>query len=260
LLEFVGIENDIEDSIGLRIKIKNKKKYDAMTGCLPGRVPLNWYRNNVTVSLELLDVFIRNVESQIELSIQEFKIKKETLSLDEEPEFNYSRIIDIHLGLDSETFDLENIFTEYFPSIQRRSAFLSLYGFLEHELDNLCALFKKTENLKVDLRESNHWGIERSIKYLEIVAGLTIDTGNDKWGKVKSINKIRNLLIHNDGKLDDIDGNPKKKERNILKQNKYLSGDYEIIFSKGYLSFVLKTFNDFFKYLDELIQNRCEPT
>jgi len=230
-----------------------------MTVCLPGRVPINWYRYDVKFSLELLNVFTRNVESQIELSIQEFINRKETLSLDEQPEFNYSRIVDIHLGLDSETFDLENIFTEYFPSIQRRSAFLSLYGFLEHELDNLCGLFKKTENFKVDLRDLNYSGIERSIKYLGIVVGLPIDKSIDKWGKLKSINKVRNLLIHNDGKLTDIDGNTKKEEQDILKQNEFLSGDYEIIFSKGYLSFVLKAFNDFFKYLDELIQNRCAP-
>jgi hypothetical protein len=82
---------------------------------------------------------------------------------------------------------LEGIFKEYFPTLQRRSAFLSLYGFLEHELDKLCMLYSKTENDKIDFRELKNSGIERSIKYLEIVAMLPIYKGNNTWGSVKSI-------------------------------------------------------------------------
>jgi len=222
----------------------------------PREVPLNWYRFDIKFSIELLDVFIKNVESQIKLSIQEYINKKETLVLDEQPAIDYARFVDVHNGLDSETWDLDVIFKEYFPTLQRRSAFLSLYGFLEHELDKLCVLYRKTENFKIELKDLKDLGIERSVKYLEIVAQLSIDKGIDKWEKVKSIQKIRNLIIHNDGKLIDIDGNLRKVEQQIVLQNEYLFGENEITFREGYLDYVLNMFNDFFKYLDKLIQDK----
>ena len=220
------------------------------------KVPQNWYRSDIKFSIELLEVFINNVENQIKSSTQDFVEKKETLFLDEQPEINYARIVDVHKGLDSETWDLDRIFKEYFPTLQRRSAFLSLYGFLEHELDKLCVLYRKTENYKIDFRDLKDLGIERSIKYLEKVAGLPIDKGNDKWRKVKSIQKIRNFIVHNDGKLGDIEGNPRKIEQQIVVQNEFLAGENKIIIEEGYLNFVLKTFDALFKYIDELIQNK----
>ena len=177
-----------------------------MTLYTPRKVPLNWYRYDVKFSIELLEVFINKVENQIKSSIHEYIEKKETLILDDQPEINYTRVVDVHQGLDSESWDLEGVFKEYFPTLQRRSAFLSLYGFLEHELDKLCVLYKKTKNYKIDFRDLKDLGIERSIKYLEIVAALPIDKGSNKWGEVKLIQKIRNLIMHNDGKLSDIEG------------------------------------------------------
>lgn len=131
---------------------------------IPRKVPLNWYRFDLKFSIELLDVFVKNSESQIDLSIQEYSKKKETLILDEMPEINTARIVDVHKGLDSESWDLDGIFNEYFPTLQRRSAFLSLYGFLEHELDKLCMLYKKSQNQNVDFRDLKDLGIERSVK------------------------------------------------------------------------------------------------
>jgi len=71
---------------------------------LPRHDPLNWYRFDVKFSIELLDVFINNVEGLVKSSIQEYSDKKETLILDEQPEINYARIVDIHNGLDSDNY------------------------------------------------------------------------------------------------------------------------------------------------------------
>jgi len=223
---------------------------------IPRKVPLNWYRFDLKFSIELLEVFVKNAESQIDLSIQEYSKKKKTLVLDEMPETNTARIIDIHQGLDSESWDIDGIFKEYFPTLQRRSAFLSLYGFLEHELDKLCMLYKKSQNQNVDFRDLKDLGIERSVKYLMIVARLPIEKGDNKWRNIKSIQKIRNLIIHNDGKLIDLDSLPRKTEQRIVSDNEFLSGENEINIQKGYLLYVLETFDSFFKYVDGLIQDQ----
>ncbi len=222
----------------------------------PRKVPLNWYRFDLKFSIELLEVFVKNAEFQIDLSMQEYSCKKETLVLDEIPEMNTARIVDVHQGLDSESWDLDGIFKEYFPTLQRRSAFLSLYGFLEHELDKLCMLYKKSQNQNVDFRDLKDLGIERSVKYLMIVAGLPIEKGCNKWGSVKSIQKIRNLIVHNDGKLIDLDNLSRKVEQRIVSDNDFLTGENVIYMQKGYLLYVLKTFDSFFKYVDGLIQDQ----
>ncbi len=233
-----------------------KNKESNWKTYIPRKVPLNWYRFDLKFSIELLEVFIKNAESQIDLSIKEYSSKTETLVLDKIPEKNSDRIVDVHQGLDSESWNLDGIFKEYFPTLQRRSAFLSLYGFLEHELDKLCMLYKKSQNQNVDFGDLKDLGIERSVKYLMIVAGLPIEKGNNKWGNVKSIQKIRNLIVHNDGKLIDLDNRPRKTEQRIVSDNDFLSGENEIIMQKGYLLYVLETFDSFFKYVDGLIQDQ----
>jgi hypothetical protein len=51
-------------------------------------------------------------------------------------------------------------------------------------------LYKKSENQNIDFRDLKDLGIERSVKYLMLVAGLPIEIGGNKWGNVKSIRKF----------------------------------------------------------------------
>jgi len=111
-------------------------------------------------------------------------------------------------------------------------------------------------SLNIDFRDLKDLGIERSVKYLSIVAALPIDKGNYKWGRVKSIQKIRNIIVHNDGKLIDLDGNQRKVEQQIVSDNEFLTGENDILIMKGYLVFVLEAFDCLFKYIDELIQHQ----
>ena len=66
------------------------------------------------------------------------------------------------------------------------------------------------------------------------------------------------MIVHNDGNLIDLDNLPRKTELRIVSDNEFLSGENEIIMQKGYLLYVLETFDYFFKYVDQLIQNHNE--
>ncbi|MBB4081119.1 hypothetical protein GGR28_003766 [Lewinella aquimaris] len=222
---------------------------------VPREVPTNWYRYDLAYSIQLLEIFISNSEEQIKSSIQEYMNTKRQSKIDK-----LDQAINIedevrHKELSNKHWELESLFNEYFPNLQRRSAFLSLYGFFEHELDKLCALFKKTYDYKVELMDIRDLGIERSIKYLTIVADLPVDKGDDRWGKIKSIQKIRNLIVHNDGKLIDLCGNPRNTERKIVAEDELLSGEDQVFLHVGYLTYVLETFDELFKYIDGLIQS-----
>ena len=223
---------------------------------LPRTVPLNWYRFDVTPSIELLKIFINNVEIQVKSSILDYNDQKVTLTLEEHPEENYYRDVDFHKGLDSETYDLDEMFKEYFPTLQRGSAFLSLCGFFEHELDKLCMLYKNSENYNIDLKELIGHGIERSMKYLKIVARLPINKEGENWQQVMTIQKTRNLIAHNNGRQKDINGELHRDLQSILGQKEIFSGEYEINIKEGYLDFVLQSFIDLFKHIDEVIQSK----
>ena len=225
----------------------------------PKKVPLNWYQYEIKLLIELLKVYISNVENQIKSSVKQYNKKIEKGRVykvikvlnDEAP----SDIIDTHEGLDSLTWDLEKIFKEYFPSLQRRSALITLFSVFEHTLNDLCILFQNTENYKIGFKDLKGKGIDRSIMYLELVSDIPIDKGNNIWERVKLIQNIRNIVVHNDGGLIKDDGTP-KDEFKIVKQNNFLSGEKEVFVEEGYLNYVLESFNALFKYIDKLIQEK----
>src|SRR5436305_175799 len=94
----------------------------------------NWHQNELSISAELIDSFVKSVENQAAESIvrceREKKSHIEVLGEDE----MFVRVVETHEGLENETWDLETIFREYFPSLQRRSALLTVWGYFEHEL------------------------------------------------------------------------------------------------------------------------------
>jgi len=212
--------------------------------------PFYRYTYNTKFSFQLLESYINSVEEQIKTSKEKYNQNKETIIIEDDPEMGSAQIIEVHNGIDSQTFDLSEIFLEHFPNIQRRSALLTLYSFLEHELTQLCILFKKTENFNLELKDINGKGIiSKTIIYLEKVACLKIKD----WTKIHDIRKIRNLIVHNDGRLIDNDGK-QLKEMRIVRATKLLSGETELIIEEGYLPYVLQTFKTQFEIIDKEIK------
>ena len=219
----------------------------------PRKVVLNWYQYDVSFSVELIESFIEGIEVQAEESIARYEQKKETLVLDEVPEENYARVVEVHQGLDDETWDLQSIFVEYFPSLQRRSALLVVSGYFEHELDKLCKLYQYEKSFKLALSDISGKGIDRSASYLEKVAGLDIHKTSKEWNHIKKIQKIRNVIVHQDGKLHDHQGNPIMAAIDYINQMDSLDGEDEVVIKKGFLAHVVGIYKQYFKLLNESI-------
>jgi hypothetical protein len=94
----------------------------------PKKVVLNWYQYDASFSIELMTSFVDGIEKQATESVASYNASRHTA--------------DGHQGLDRESWDLENIFGEYFPSLQRRSAFLTAWSYLEHQLDRVCLFYQ----------------------------------------------------------------------------------------------------------------------
>lgn len=100
--------------------------------------------------LNLLESYIQDVEKQISFSINNFKEKE---IIDEISEGNIVQSTEYIYNLSSGDYNLEYIGTEYFPTLQRKSAFITLYSFMESLLNRFCLKIQKIKNLNIGFKD-----------------------------------------------------------------------------------------------------------
>ena len=114
-------------------------------------------------------------------------------------------------------------------------------------------LYKSEKSFKLALSDLNGKGVDRSTNYLEKVAGLDVHKTSKEWNHIKKIQKIRNLIVHQGGKLQDQHGNPIKDTIEYIDQMDSLSGEHEVVINKGFLAYVVDSYKQYFKLLNESI-------
>ena len=218
---------------------------------IPKRAVLNWYRYDVSFSAELIQSFVDGIERQAAESIVNYEERKRINVVENHPEENHIRIV--HQGLDDETWDLPKIFREYFPSLQRRSALLTVCGYFEHELDKLCSLYQSEKAFSQAPSDLKDKGIDRSTRYLKEVAGLNVHDTSQEWNDIKNIQRVGNAIVHRGGKLRD---RQDKAIVNFMNKTESLSrdDDGEIVLGKGFLSCVVHTYTNYFKLISDSIK------
>lgn len=219
----------------------------------PKKHPLNWFQYDVAGSIELLEVYVSDIERQVENGINSFK--KNTKEIVVEPNHLEEdvRIVKTYSGLDDETWDLQSVFLKYYPSLQRRSALITLYSFFEHELNKVCSLFQQTENYKVSLGDISGKGIVQARTYLSKIALLNLEQSEIHWKTVRDIQSVRNLLVHTDGKLDNL---RHAALIQYINSSEFLDRDDEITIRNGYLHHVLSVFTAYFAQINDAINHR----
>ena len=215
---------------------------------------INWYENEAILSVEILKSYIKSIEDQIETSVGNFAKNKKIITLEEYPNEYYARIITLYNGLDDETFDLEKVFKEYLPNLQRYSVLMTMFNFLENELDALCFKIRKKDNLTLNLTDINGKGLNRSLRYLDKVAGIKVN--NKLACEIINIQRIRNLIVHNGGKLIDKSDKPRTEEIKFVKESPFLDGKDEIIINAGFLTFVIEAFEALLSEIDKGIKTK----
>jgi hypothetical protein len=213
----------------------------------------SWYRLDARFALKLLHSYINGVEEQIQSSIDRFRNEKTQEFIVYDEELRIGQSVEHFGSLDSMDVDLVEIYEHHFPNLQRRSAFLTLYAFLEYELERLCIKLQRRYKLKSDPRDFPGNGIWRSMKYMEKIALLSIDETETTWCRLKVINKLRNLLAHSDGQLNNHDGSVKQEKKILDQLRPYIDGDDEVIIVESFLPHVLEVFDKFFQYIDQAI-------
>lgn len=224
--------------------------------CRPHNHPLDWYQYEMSGSVELLNAYVMDIERQVAKGIADYKANAKRIVVDEHLGDEVVRIVEVHNGLDDQTWHLPEIFEVYFPNLQRRSALITLYSFFEHELDKLCERFRKHENLKVKVTDMAGTGVKRSVTYLEKVVGIEGIQQSHIWSGIQDIRKIRNLFVHSDGRLLDDAGTRKIAEDAIIAKTPLIEGPDEVLIKEGYLRSVLETFEQYFKLIEKSIKTK----
>ncbi|NUW67395.1 hypothetical protein [Vibrio coralliilyticus] len=219
----------------------------------------SWYESYLSPTFELMSSYIDGVEEQAELSVQNFEEGKETHIIEEVPEEGYVRAITVYRGLNDETWDIHGIFQDYFPNLQRKSALLTLTGMFEHELDQLCDSYAKEHSSTVKLNDIAGKSLDRSTKYLEKVCGFDTYKTSSEWQNIKGIQILRNAIVHQNGKTNDTNGRKITQIQSHIEKVEFLKDDgKEVLIGKGYLEYVLQSYDNYIKLLDKSIKQSYE--
>jgi hypothetical protein len=168
--------------------------------------PSGWYEN-VCFELRILYAYLESVERLIVASIEIYEREKKIEVIYEDYEEGIEEVMTIHHGIYDLDYDLNKIFKEEFPNLQRRSALITLFSFFEDKLNELCGRFREELEVTVSFNDIKGKGMVRSILYLEKVAGLPISTEDKKkkpktWPKIENIQSVRNTIVHNEGRME----------------------------------------------------------
>ncbi len=145
--------------------------------------------------------------------------------------------------------------TSLYPGTVRHSLFIALYQQFEFTINQVCVELEKDfpNNIKVsDLKDR---GISRSHTYLQKVVGISDPFELGAWNKIKDLNDLRNLSVHNDGRIREsqISKDTKTVER-INEWAQVTIHESSILLSDGFVGkscmFLLEQVYDFCDKLD----------
>ncbi|MCC4834775.1 hypothetical protein LMH66_19205 [Shewanella sp. 10N.7] len=212
----------------------------------------NWYLYYMGPTIDLLIVFADSTESQISSQIQNYRENKQNIVIEHDgiPEADY--MVTEFAGLTSDAWDLKSVFSEYYPNLHRRSAFLTIVGIFEHEFDKLCTKCFEEFDLDKSLEDTSGKGLERAIKYMSKEVKVKMHKSTQTWQTVLKIVKLRNAIIHQDGKTIDHQGNEIAAIIEHCKALESLSIDEndQLVLHEGYLRFVLDTYRTYIELVN----------
>ncbi|WP_428909064.1 hypothetical protein [Niallia sp. Krafla_26] len=98
-----------------------------------------------------------------------------------------------------------------FPNIMRTSLFYSCFAYLENYLLIICKEIRRFKKIEIEINDIRHKGIEKAQVYLKKIAGLKFPDQSSEWNHIKKCNKVRNILIHNGGIIEN-------NNKNVIKE------------------------------------------
>lgn len=140
-----------------------------------------------------------------------------------------------------------------FPKMHRESLIITIYNFLESELNQLCEIIAESIDSKIRLKNLHGKGINRALLYLSKVAEFEMSKMGSEISYIKKVNLLRNQIVHSGGVLpEDTD----HKLNIFVTQNLNLSGQpgQSVSLSSEFIGEFIEGLIVFFSKLDEEIK------
>ena len=215
---------------------------------------LTWFPLELPFALKLLESYALQVEDQVQRAIEQFQSGEGTEVVEVNDESGDT--VAIHKGVHSGLWDLRSVFEGYMPNLQRRSALITLFSFLEAELDRLCSRVQNQEKSRIHVTDLADKGIVRAAAYLCKVGGLSDIRNTQTWAEIRNIQSVRNLIVHSQGLLPAQSDSRRTKIAAYIEASPFLSGTDSIMVEAGYLQHCLATFRTFFGEVHEQMRRR----
>ncbi|MDG3414738.1 hypothetical protein P5E37_28205 [Vibrio parahaemolyticus] len=151
---------------------------------------------------------------------------------------------------------------ETLPRLQWYSQLMTVYGYFEKLLNDLCNEQRDSKKLVLTLKDLHGQGIERSRNYLVKLVGLEKSFTTNEWQRIKLIGSLRNSVAHRDGYVDFEPSNPKSTYSKLskisgveLRQETQDQEEAQIFFSEQVIIETLELFDTFIRNLDSELSN-----
>ena len=238
-------------------------KCDDIEGLLSGlsHIAHNDFEDNYfTFIHNMLRSFCAEIEAGIEQNIETYKQtdKYVDTGIEPDPEDHTYAIFsgeEHYQGLSScDVFNLDDIFTSYFPNMHRRSAFLTIFGVFEHELEKYCRSYGKYNKTPIKLNDLKGSGFERANRYIKKMVGV----GSAQAAQIKLIQVLRNACAHQDGRIYDNEGNkiePIARLINDFSDSLAEDDAGSIVIKPPFLESVLEIFHKYFADINQFIKD-----
>lgn len=219
---------------------------------MEGNLSVDFFANGLFVHCnlamnELEDFFRYHSETELSWKKLDDELQKKIDGiLSNYPEEHHQEIIESH------SWDL-HINQYKFPKIHRKSILITIYNFVENQLNQLCQIISESIDSKIKLKHLHGQGIERAFLYLSKVGEMDFSKMGQEMPFIRNVNEIRNIVVHNGGIV------PKGKKASFYKfisNNKELTGEAGKELSIGYefINELIKILINFFKLLENEVQ------
>lgn len=186
--------------------------------------------------LESVEFYVKILERNLE---KEANLYEESLKTDNEKlAYRFDYRVDL-------SYDLNHLF----PFLHRGSTLATIFSHLEFRFLQLCDDIIEYDKLDVDFEvNKSKSGIDQAKNFINKKTRYNFPSDNQSWQEIKRVQKIRHLIIHNQGII------PKDYTdlKNFISNNEYLSfnivGERRwIIIESQFLNNFLETVEDFVK-------------
>lgn len=201
-----------------------------------------------TAKNELIDIIEFHTETESSWAKRDSELQSALGDLlKEHPDEQHEDIIEAH------AWDIHLNQNKY-PSIHRESLLITIYNFLEAQLNELCEIISESIENKVKLEDLSDKGIHRALQYLTKVGGFDLSKMGGELSYIKTVNKLRNQVVHNGGCLP-VD--PSHKLNKFVAKTSALSGSPgdHVSLNPNFIGEFIDVLTKFFEKLDHEVQS-----